>query len=138
MYMQLCFASVEKLTVPDVPAAVCKATWSSLTKPHLPGSPFGLEQGFPASEALKICTRLLLRSQTYSKPSLASLAQCTGLRKNFGLISPRLNSAGQELTPSPTSGPPPFSPITGFCPYAPKCPTYLPVAASTMSTRRFP
>ena len=34
--MQLCFASVEKFTVPDVPPTVCGATWISPTKPHLP------------------------------------------------------------------------------------------------------
>src|SRR5258707_11222786 len=114
--MQLCFASVEKFTVREVPPAVWGATWISPTNPHLPTSPSGFEQGLPTSEALKTCTRLLPRSQTYSRPSLASLAQCRGLRKNFGFILPALKSFGHEPAPSPASSPPPFSPITGFCP----------------------
>ena len=48
---------------------------------------------------------------------------CCGRRHRASRRWPVWHSAGQELTPSPTSGPPPFSPITGFCPYVPKCPS---------------
>src|SRR6185369_15345615 len=48
-YMQLCFASVEKFTVPEVPYPVCGATKTSPTNPHLPTSPLGLEHTLPAS-----------------------------------------------------------------------------------------
>ena len=47
-------------------------------------------------------------------PSLASAAQCIGLRKNFGFNSPRRKSAAQDATDSPSTSP--FSPCTGFCP----------------------
>ena len=106
--------SVDRLTAPDVPLAVCGATGSSPTKPHLPTSPFGFAHGLPASDARKIWTRLLPRSHTYSRPSLASLAQCSGLRKKAGFSAPLRKSPAHDPTPSPSS--PPFSPTTGFCP----------------------
>ena len=72
--------------MPDVPEAVWGAIGMSATKPHFPTSPVGLEQGLPTSEALNTWMRLLPRSQAYRSPSLLSLAQCSGLRKNAGLI----------------------------------------------------
>jgi Amidase len=91
--------------VPEVPPDVCGATRTSPVKPHFPASPSGFAQGLPTSDALKICTRLLPRSHTYSWPSFASLAQWTGLRKNFGFRLPALKSSGHEPASSPAFSP---------------------------------
>src|SRR5207247_7690680 len=66
----------------------------SLTKPHLPDSPAGFAHALPrfGSRPLKTCRRLFPRSQTYIRPSLLILTQCTGVRKNAGLVFPLLRS----------------------------------------------
>src|ERR1044071_8546249 len=66
------------------------------------------------------------------RPSLLTFTQCTGLRKNAGFMLPFVKSFihGPAAAAALSS--------TGLLPYAPKWPRYLPVAASTITTRRLP
>src|ERR1017187_10396417 len=68
-YRQLCALSLEKLmdtAVPGMEVLVCSLMSCSATKPHLPGSPFGLPHGFPSAGSFRSNTwiRSLPRSQT--------------------------------------------------------------------------
>src|SRR5215831_16887310 len=69
------------------------------------------------------CTRSLTRSQTYTKRSFDTIAQCTVLNcfdgVPFGLYAGTRSSLG-------------------LVPYAPQCRLYLPVSRSKTMTRRLP
>src|SRR4051812_19264025 len=69
------------------------------------------------------CTRSLTRSQTYTKRSFDTIAQCTVLNcfdgAAFGLYAGTRSSLG-------------------LLPYAPQCRLYFPVSTSNTITRRLP
>src|SRR6266487_6634290 len=83
-------------------------------------------------ELLLVSTHRFCRGGTYSKPSLAIFTQCTGVRKNAGFMLPLVRSFIQ--IPAAAAA---LSSI-GLVPYAPKCPMYFPLPASTITTRRLP
>ena len=98
--------------------------------PHRTSTPspsvsFGDERSLTyVPSVLKTWMRSLVRSQTYSRPSLASATPCTGVRNCFGGGSLGLYG-GSSVS-------------SGLLPYAPQCRLYLPVSASKTITRRLP
>src|ERR1019366_8918422 len=92
-YRQLCALSLEKLmdtAVPGMEVLGCSLMSCSATKPHLPGSPFGLPHGFPSAGSFRSNTwiRSLPRSQTQTLPPAASFTQWTGNGKNEVFLLP--------------------------------------------------
>src|SRR5579862_4989185 len=66
--------------------------------------------------------RLLFRSATYTKPSLLTAMPWGVLNCGFGLFASYVHLVSSS----------------GRLPYAPQCRLYLPVAASSTTTRRLP